>query len=903
MSQIKRIAKIEVISAGSNPDIDSDFRTDIRDQAIEHVSDIYGKDNVANIITFGTLAAKSAFKQMCTIYQIPFASANKIAALVPPPIEGVDCTLEDIFNPNSDRYAEGADFRDAVSGHEWAKIIEGAKNIEGRIKSTGVHPCGLIISSKPLSDVIPLQVRQDDGRVITQWTYSECEDMGLIKFDFLGLDTVDLIQYTVEYIMKNGKNPPNMVDIIHGPMDDKKTYELFSRGETIGVFQFGSPLVQDFCKIMKPTEFEDLAATTALCRPGPMGIQSHFHYASRKNGRAEVRPIHPEFKGSPLDEILGKTFGLIVYQEQVQKITNQISGWTLQEGDKIRKAMGKKEKSVMDSLEEKFISGGMKNGYSKTAMKTLWSNIMLFASYGFNRSHSIAYAMNAYQAAYLKTNYPVEFMAALIAQNVTVKEKVLSFLQEARRMKLKVGSVDINRSDVRVAPDYTGTSGYDIVYGLSGVNAVSVDIAKIIVKEREDNGEYKSIQDLINRCSPLGVTNKKIYENLALAGAFDSFDLSRRGAVENLSSMLGEAKTKANLGSSLFDMFDDEYSSSEMDLSDVKEYPFVEKLQKEANVIGLYLTAHPLSRTGVGLSHGRASKISSVLNFPKTTTVNVVGSITEIEKKILKKGGKSIKITIDDGSGYIQANLQRNIVKGIDKFTAQDRFKRLYINGENEVSEDIYNTATNKEFLAIEDIEKNNVYVINLTFRPAFGDSNYGARVNSIKPLELTDDGKLPIRLRVNENKQTNKERIVKFAKILSEKHPGEYPIYAALINANNSSRIEDDRAYYDNLLKTMKEDVKDHKKAKNNDDSDDLFGTNKVKNKENESNKRTLPSLDESIHTKTKLTEQELAENVEYFDTGYTCAKNNTVEEILSNKFGAERIDFGIFNESLLED
>ncbi len=904
---MKKITKIEVIRPGSNPDVDTDFNTSIRDEVLAHVSETYGHENVANIITYNSLAAKSAFKTMCTIYQIPFLAANKIASLVPPPIEGVDCTIDDIFNPRSDRYAEGAEFRSATSGPTWAKIIDGARAIEGRYRSTGLHPCGVVISSRPLSEVLPLQVRQEDGRVITQWTYPECESVGLIKFDFLGLDTVDLIQHSVEYIMKDGKVPPNMVDLIHGEMNDKKTFAMLAKGETVGVFQLGSQIVQDFLKTMQPTEFEDIAASTALMRPGPMGMNSHTRYASRKNNREVVAALHPDFANSPLTKILGKTYGLCVYQEQVLKIANEIAGMTLQEGDELRSAMGKKKVAKMLEMKPKFFDGSKKNGYSEEAVNKLWDTIAEFAKYGFNKAHSVAYAMNAYQAAFLKANYPVEFMAALVSQNVGNKEKILAYLQEARRMNLKVGSVSINESDINVAPDYTHASKYDIVYGVSGVNSVSKDMAAIIISERDKNGLYKSVQDLINRCSPLGVTNRKIYENLALAGAFDVFGYSRKGVVEALPSMLGEAKTKTNFGTSLFDLFGEDDDVPEMDLTSKPEYPFVEKLQKEASVIGLYLTDHPLSRVGTGLSAAGVVPISKVMASTSTTTAVIVGSITDIEKKIRKQGGKTVTITVDDGKGYITANIAKDIVKGIDKAVAQDRIKRFYTTGETEVAKEIRDAALDDTFEAIPDLEKNAVYLMSITYRPPIGDGQYGARINAIKPLPLSDEGILPVRMRVPlklaSDENTLKARIIKFAEAVALKHPGDYPLYAAIITDEASQVVINENSYYESLIAQIQA-MKPANTKKSTYTEATLFTDGKVEEEaDNDTKKKFVRPLPQAMYPPTayrKATEDEISERVVYFDTGVKVAKNTHVEEVLSNKFGAERVDFGVFNTSM---
>jgi len=882
MTNTKRIVSIDIIKPGSNPDVDSDINTEYRDRTLEHVTEIYGKDNVANIVTFNTLAAKGAFKEMCTIYNIPFSASNKIAALIPPPIEGVECTIDDIFNPKSDRYAEGADFRTATAEEYWQKIIEGAREIEGRNKSTGLHPCGIVISSKPLDTVIPLHVRESDNRVITQWKYEECESLGLIKMDFLGLDTVDLIQHTVEYIQKSGKKVPNMIEIIHGDMKDKKTLDLVGRGDTIGVFQLASPGVQDLLKRIKPTSVDDIIATTALYRPGPMGMQSHIKYADRKNNREPVTPIHKDFVGSPLDKILEKTWNLVVYQEQILQISNQIAGMTLQEGDDLRKAMGKKIVEKMMKMKPKFIEGGKKNGYSEEAMNILWDTISEFAKYGFNKSHSVAYGINAYQAAYLKANYPVEFMAALIAQNIGSKDKILSFLQEARRMGLKVGSVEINTSEVKVSPDYSGNSGFDIVYGLGGINAVSNDMAQIIVTERKKNGHYKSVQDLINRCTPLGINNKKIYENLALAGAFDNMGVSRKAVVENLSVIMNQSKSKEAKGSDLFDMFgmSETTESASIKLEGLPEYPFVEKLKQEANVIGLYLTDHPLSKAGPGLSKMRNITIQNLLKSKETVNVYIAGSVTEIISKTRRAGGKSMMITIDDGTGYLSANLSRDIVKGIDKFVAQEKIKNMYISGADGVPEELEEIATS-EFKPIQTLEKNSVYIINLTFRPSFGETPYGARVNSIRPLVLADNGMLPVRIRYHKV-VGNEDHInrVKGAlpRTLHNKLPGEYPIFTA---EYDSLSLSQDDIYYVHAISEMKS----------------LKGSSEEKKVWPPEGVEVSYSEPESI-----LEKADAIELLHYVDSGYTTDKNGKVEQAIEKFLGVESYDFGVFDPSILE-
>lgn len=1283
MAKTKVVKSLKIIKNGSNPDVDSDFHTLNREKVLDYVTNLYGKDNVSNIVTFGTLAAKGAVKAMCTIYNIPFAQAGKLAALVPGPVEGKDCTLNDIYDPTSDRYDEAAEFRSFASGSEWEKIITGARKIEGKNKSTGVHACftsdtliktsegyknideikvgdfvlthtnsykevvntminksdeifnlsaanslpsdvtgnhplyvrtierskdrtrslsapvwkdvselvvgddligvpvnndkkmpeneldlpfdnldfwwiagrfigdgwcedftstrnrtkkdgtpykykrqekrtvisvgyndptrdllidkigqlfsyrishtkttdkiyinnndlfeyfktfgkyaqnkfvpdevvslpinlleevikgylsadgwfnkknesytfstvskklalsmisainkvykvhcsvivekrdkmtiegrevkchdrynlkfkknvtkkqqsfykdgyiwagltrvekldknidtynfsvlddnsyvangliahncGILISAKPLHDVIPLQVRQTDHRVITQWTYQECESLGLIKMDFLGLDTVDLIQNAVGYIIKSGKNVPNMVDLVHGDMDDPKVYKLFQDAHTTGIFQFGSEMVQDLLKLVKPTEFDDLAATTAVARPGPMGMLSHIKYADRKNNREEIDFVHSEFIGSPIEEILGKTYGLIVYQEQIIKIASEIAGMTLQEGDDLRSAMGKKKMAVMKSMKPKFFEGCYKNGYSEEATTILWETIEEFAKYGFNKSHSVAYAMNSYQSAYLKAHYPIEFMAALISQNVDDKKKTLSYLREAKRMKIDVGTVDINLSDIKVAPDFNNGSRHDILFGISGVKSVSEDIAKIIVEERIENGLYESVQDLINRCIPLGVSNRAIYENLAKSGAFDAMDVSRKSVVEAIPDLMGDAKNKKSKGESLFDMFSLDDDPSEVDLNG-EEYNFVKKLQEEANMVGLYLTANPLDNLGPGSSKLRTNNISKILKSSRSVATTILGSVIEVTKK-QRRQGKSIIVDIDDGSDYMTALLAKDIVKNIDKFNAQENVKKLYQNGDNSVSDDNRDLSVDPAYKAMEDLEVNNVYMMNITFRPGRGDNPYNAKINWIKPLNLSHNGSLPVRIRFKANKE-NLDRMKKLYRALpanlSKKIPGDYPIHVSLHSKLTKDSHNSDNMYIKAIEEMDKDkangvDLKsiDEQNKTNSNSSSTLMGNinqasgknkKKSKSKQNGSLRNWPPASFEKSNKNSieALTVEDITDAIEslnYIDTGLTCDKNQKVELAIEKFLGIESYDFGIFDSSILLD
>lgn len=818
MAIAKRIASIEVIKPGSDPDVDSDFNTQVRGEAIEYVNREYG--NVANIVTFNTLKAKKSFKAMCTIYEVPFADAQKITNLIPEGAEGKDPSMADLFDPYSDFYHEAVDFRNSTMGDEWTNLIEGAIAIEGRIDSDGVHPCGVVISSKPLEEVIPLHVRQRDGLKISQWTYPELEALGLIKMDFLGLDTVDLIQHAIENIQSMGIEAPSMLELIHGPMDDQKTYDLLGRGDTIGVFQLASDGMRELLRTMKPTEFMDIAACNALFRPGPMGMGSHTKYALRKNGLEKVEyPVHPEFKGSALEEILKDTYFLVVYQEQIIQIANKIAGMTLQEGDDLRKAMGKKKRAVMDSMRPIFFEGSRKNGFSDEATTELWNTIETFAEYGFNLSHSVAYAMNGYQSAYLKANYSREFMAALINQRVGDKKKTKAHIQEARKMGLRVGPVSANESKVRVSPVDGGD--YDIVYGFAGVAAVSAANAKLIVDEREANGPFTSPEDFIKRCYKAGVDKKNIYENLTYAGAFDSMGKTRKSIIEAIPKVIAGAKTSNVKGTSLFDLMGGAESDSVAIKYTEEEYDYGDRLRLEADTIGIYVSGHPMDElTGGDLAKINATTIDEMLKYRgKTKQFRIVAVPTEVE--VRNRRGKSILLNIEDKTATVDCRVEKNLVKAIDKRIAQEKFKELYRKGNTEL-EDIYKVATSAAVgEPREDILKNRLYVFEVMFRPAWDDYSLpGITVLDFQELKLTADGRMPVRVRFRDEptgdgrftrmesksiakalKEVEAKLIKRGAKESSKGHVVDIPIMVARYRAEALTRELDNPLAYRKAL------------------------------------------------------------------------------------------------------
>ena len=1179
MVKTKKVVGMRVVSPGSPPDIDSDFSVTAREKAVEYVTELYGKENVANIVTFGTLATKSAFKSMCTIYEVPFAQANRVASMIPDGDEGHEVTFDDIYNEDSDYYKESADFREATSGDpKWDRVITGARGIAGRVKSTGVHACGIIISAKPLTDTVPLHIRKKDGKVITQWTYQECEALGLIKMDFLGLDTVDLIQHTIEYIQKSGKDAPNMIAVTQGKMDDPEVYRLFQEGHTVGVFQFGSEMVRNLLRQMKPTEFNDLAACTAVARPGPMGMNSHTMYAERKNGLSKIEALHPDFKGSPLEKILSQTYGLCIYQEQSMRIASEIAGMTLQEGDKLRKAMGKKKHDIMMKMKPKFISGGIANGYSEEAMNKLWDVLEPFSKYAFNKclhsdteiltsqntkttvedlyhrfkngeknikilsmfengnlhfhsvseivqtgrkplwtvetesgktirvtenhrmltadgyqtiksggiqvgseliddrywnnrfrtvqrrptprrgwsyrsiscsgvknvslsndvdralaenyliargaifetnkiilssskevlgfadfcvngtyfemdsrglgrqylienkygsvpfvyltpenyrdeidaalmghhissgdkvvsitppeiledgsvlhemtydimmaddgpanfianglvshnSHSVAYAMNAYQAAYLKTHYPVEFIAALIAQTIDKKDKTLNNLREARRMGISMGTVNINLSDVRVSPDYSGESGFEILYGFSGVKGVSESSAEIIIKERDSGGRFTSVQDAVSRCVMAGITKKDVFINLAMAGAFDDLEPNRRKVIESIPGMLTDGRKMINHGMDLFSLAG-QGAEDTFEMVDVEDYPYVDRLRLEADMIGMYLTGHPMDRIGGSTGLDNVS-IKSLSALKKRQKVKVVAAVS-MESKNTRRG-KMVTMHLDDGTGLISTRVTDDVVKGMDKTSARNDIRSRFCRGDLSVPK----TAIEKAFsdvTGLPDVQNNGVYLLTVDVIPAWGGKGDPmTKVSSIQPVTFAHDGSLPVRVRVNYGEESGlgKERASlvyrKLPGFVRRQCPGDSHLMIARYNSDKSQVSEE--AFIRYALDIIKRDARQAERQDSSEEvsqqegllSDDSKSVKKKPASKKKTERQWLTSVPSRYAEKYPAAEdiQGVVDSLEYVNTSMGVEKSEQLKILIEDKVGHENYDFGIY-------
>ncbi|AOS64713.1 DNA polymerase III subunit alpha [Actinoalloteichus hymeniacidonis] len=641
----------------SMPDIDLDFDERRRGEVMDYTVEKWGAENVAQVITYGTIKTKAAIKDAARVHygQPGFSIADRISKALPPPVAAKDIPLAGIVDPSHERYAEASEIRSLIqSDQEVSTIFETARGLEGLTRNAGVHACAVILSSQPLLDVIPLWKR-DDGSIITGWDYPACEDIGLLKMDFLGLRTLTVIDDTIKEVERNHGI---QIDLETLGLDDKASYELLSRGDTLGVFQLDGAAMRDLLRRMQPKHFGDIAAVIALYRPGPMAANAHINYAERSNGRQKITPIHPELKDA-LEPILGETYHLLVYQEQVMAIAQQLAGYTLGGADLLRRAMGKKKKEVLEQEFEKFNKGMLGNGYSEESIQTLWDVMLPFAGYAFNKSHTAGYGLVAYWTAFLKANYPTEFMAAQLTSIGGDKDKSAVYLAECRRLGIKVLAPDVNDSGLHFA-----AVGKDIRFGLGAVRNVGANVVQSIVSRRKEKGRYTSFTDFLDKAE-IVACNKRVIESLVKAGAFDSFDTSRRSLFEHheaaVDAVIGLKRQEA-LGQ--FDLFGggDEDGGASAEASPLAhlnfssdEWPRKQLLAYEREMLGLYVSAHPLDGAERILRKHAPKAIATIVNeAPKEGEVVVAGMISSVDRRVNKQGEPWAIVTIEDLDSAIE---------------------------------------------------------------------------------------------------------------------------------------------------------------------------------------------------------------------------------------------------------
>ena len=642
----------------SLPDIDVDFDPEGRMKVLDYVGRKYGSDKVAQCVTYGTIKTKQALKDSARIMDYEYSVGDKVTKALPPSVNGKDMSLKDIFDPQSKRDPEAKEFRDLYeSNPDVKRITEEAKGIEGIIRQTGVHACATIMASNPITNTSPLMERTD-GTVTTTFEYHTCETLGLVKMDFLGLSNLTVIRDTVNNIKRNGKEP---ISIEKVPLDDKETYQLLSRGDTLGVFQLDGDGMRSLLRMLKPDNFNDISALIALYRPGPMDMNSHINYAKRKNGLQKIEPIHPEV-AKPLAGVLDETYGLIVYQEQVQSAARILAGYSLGRADVLRRAMGKKKPDVLAKEQVPFFEGMKAHGYSQEAAQAVWDVLVPFSGYAFNKAHSAAYALIAYWTAYLKTHYPVEFMAALLQNERTNKDKTALYLGEARRMGIRILAPDINES----VSEYSAVG--DVVrFGLGAIRNVGDKVVADIIKERQGpRGKYVNFMDFVKRV-PMEVLNKRTVESLIKGGAFDSIDPNRRALFQIHDEAVDQVMPiKRKQAEGQFDLFadadddqpqQDALGDAQVTVPDIDEWDKSTKLNFERQMLGLYVSDHPLSGMTSVLAGMRDMSIAQLLNRSKGMdgkAVTLAGLVTAVDRRVSKKGNPWAIVTIEDLESSIQ---------------------------------------------------------------------------------------------------------------------------------------------------------------------------------------------------------------------------------------------------------
>ena len=649
----------------SMPDFDVDFDERRRGEVIRYVTEKYGDDRVAQIVTYGTIKAKQAVKDAARVLGHPFAMGDRLTKAMPADVMGKGVPLKAIFDSTHPRYADGADFRQIHDAEPPVQeIVETAIGLEGLKRQAGVHAAGVIMSSEPLTDLIPVMRREQDGQIITQFDYPSCEKLGLVKMDFLGLRNLTILDDAIDNIRDNRGEEIDL-DALSESLDDPATYSLLSRGDTLGVFQLDGGGMRTLLKLMQPDNFEDISAALALYRPGPMGVDAHTNFALRKNGKQTETPLDPRLEGKlepalieALQPILGNTYMLCIYQEQVMELAQKLAGYTLGSADLLRRAMGKKKKEVLDAEFDTFSQGMQTQGFSKESVQALWDVLVPFSDYAFNKAHTAAYGLVSYWTAYLKANYPAEYMAALLTSVRDDKDKSALYLNESRRMGITVLPPSVNESRAAFA-----AVGTDIRFGMEAIRNVGRNVVDGIVAAREEKGRFVSFVDFLDKV-PMAVCNKRTIESLIKAGAFDDLGHSRGGLLrvhEDYVEAFVEAKRAEAMGQdSLFGGFEEEFAADVSGLTPIPDVRWDKRTQlaHERDMLGLYVSDHPLLGIEHVLQRHSDTLISALLEDDSPhedgAQVTIAGLVTSMAVKRNKKGDPYALVVIEDLGGAVE---------------------------------------------------------------------------------------------------------------------------------------------------------------------------------------------------------------------------------------------------------
>jgi len=673
----------------SMPDIDIDFCIKNRDKVIDYVSEKYGRENVSQIITFGTMKARAVIRDVGRSLNMSYAEADRIAKLIP---EGLNITLDEAIEaePQLKAMEEGTD--------EERKLLRISRSLEGLTRHASTHASGIVISDRPLVEYLPL-FKGPNGEVMTQFTMDQVAQLGLIKFDFLGLKTLTVIQDAVDLIRDTTGHPVNLDEI---DMEDDKTFQLISEGKTTGVFQLESTGMKELLRNLKPGVFGDIVASVALYRPGPLGSNMVVDFIKRKHGEIKITFPLPE-----LEEILTETYGVIVYQEQVMRIAQVLANYTLAEADGLRKAISKKRSEELAQQKERFLEGTTRNRLNRNKAGNVFDLIEKFGGYGFNKSHSVAYAMIAYLTAYLKAHYPVQFMAALLTEDMGSQDKTIKNIAECREMGIPILPHDINESQVDFA-----VVDRSIRFGLAAVKNVGFKAVEAMVHERENKGPFTSLTDFCRRVDKSKV-NKRVLESLIQCGAFDFTGVFRSKLFESLNTALafgGISEDPNQLN--MFDLFPSkEEEEKTLELTDIDEWADDEKLRKEKESLGFYITGHPLDGFADAITQFATTTTQDLVNIKDKAVVRLAGLVNSMRIKRTRKGDKMAIIRLEDKQGFTDVVAFPDVFARCAPVLNDDR--PLLVTGEAEAGDNVVKIRA-QDIVALETVKQKSIRSISI---------------------------------------------------------------------------------------------------------------------------------------------------------------------------------------------
>jgi DNA polymerase-3 subunit alpha len=747
------------------PDIDMDFDSRYRGEMIRYAAQKYGDDHVAQIVTFSTIKARAAVRDAARVLGYPYVVGDKIAKLMPPLIMGRDTPLHACFEPTEkyvDGYKMAAELRQLYEDDPDAhRVIDVARGLEGLRRQDGIHAAAVVITRDPLTEYLPVQRKPEPGTpleespIVTQYEMHGVEELGLLKMDFLGLRNLDAIEITLDLIESTTGSKPDVDDL---PLDDPKTFELFQRADTIGVFQLEGGPMRALLKSMKPTTFEDVSAVLALYRPGPMAQNWHNEYADRKNGRKPVKFDHVD-----LEEILGPTFGLMIYQEQLMRVSQKLAGYSLEEADNLRKATGKKIRELIAKERTKFVDGCVRNGHTPDFAERYFDTIEPFADYSFNKSHTVGYGYITYQTAWLKANYPVQYLAALLTSVKTNLDKAAVYLNECRQLDIPVLLPDVNASQSDFSCEFPEGGNGAVRFGLSAVRNVGEGVASLLIEERAENGPYADVHDFAERVDP-AVLNKRTVESLIKGGAFDSLGHQRKGLTLIFEQIIDTAlrrRREREAGTmSLFDMgggggddapvFDDRTPIPE------HEFDKTERLRLEKEMLGLYVSDHPLMGAERALRRMVECTIAECSELEDGSMRTVAGVVTALQRKYTKRGDLMATFVLEDLGSSIETMVFPKTMLNYGEMLAPDAI--VTVKGRVDGREDT------PKLIAME-----------------------------ITRPEIHIDSGPPVKLRLRAGALTA-EKVAQLREILA-KHPGDSPVFVHLVGADKETvlRLGDD--------------------------------------------------------------------------------------------------------------